>query len=279
MDHPENQICQHVILSNNAYNAILSQVKDKDPVETGGILLGHILEGGFWIVVESISPGWKAIHNEAYFEYDTEFVNYLANEIAIRYETPPQLLGLWHRHPGGFDIFSGTDMITNHRYAERNPQYGIISGIVNCDPGFRLQMYHVDIRNNVNRIEYSVDNEYEENLIPEDYLRLAFSKRSDGIIFPKKNNPQKPPIQQNNFLKTSTTKSDADNNAIADNNTSSITSTGQITEDNHESTKLIDFPLSFDNGDREIMSKRKRSNLSSILHRIFLLFRITNILL
>lgn len=38
--------CQLVVFSNKAYNAIIRESFAKDPVETGGILLGHILDNG-----------------------------------------------------------------------------------------------------------------------------------------------------------------------------------------------------------------------------------------
>ena len=40
-----------VVFSNKAYNAVIRESFDKDPVETGGILLGHTLDNGVWIVM------------------------------------------------------------------------------------------------------------------------------------------------------------------------------------------------------------------------------------
>ena len=45
-----NDKCVQVVFTNKAYNAIIRESFDKDPVETGGILLGHILDNGIWIV-------------------------------------------------------------------------------------------------------------------------------------------------------------------------------------------------------------------------------------
>lgn len=41
-----NANCQMVIFSDKAYNAIIRESFEKDPVETGGILLGHALDNG-----------------------------------------------------------------------------------------------------------------------------------------------------------------------------------------------------------------------------------------
>ena len=140
--------CQMVVFSNKAYNAIIRESFDKDPVETGGILLGHILDNGVWIVMEVLPPGIKCIFERAYFEYDDAFVNYLAQSVANQYKIPLELLGLWHRHPGSMDVFSSTDDGTNTTFALQNPS-GVISGLVNIDPQFRLTMYHMENPRNV----------------------------------------------------------------------------------------------------------------------------------
>ena len=170
--------CQMVVFSNKAYNAIIRESFDKDPVETGGILLGHILDNGVWIVMEVLPPGIKCIFERAYFEYDDAFVNYLAQSVANQYKIPLELLGLWHRHPGSMDVFSSTDDGTNTTFALQNPN-GVISGLVNIDPQFRLTMYHMENPRNVVR-QYSrpdyerVDVEVGDDIIPEEYFQLKY---------------------------------------------------------------------------------------------------------
>ena len=170
--------CQMVVFSNKAYNAIIRESFDKDPVETGGILLGHILDNGVWIVMEVLPPGIKCIFERAYFEYDDAFVNYLAQSVANQYKIPLELLGLWHRHPGSMDFFSSTDDGTNTTFASQNPS-GVISGLVNIDPRFRLTMYHMaNPRNEVcqyNRPYYErVDVEVGDDIIPDEYFQLKY---------------------------------------------------------------------------------------------------------
>lgn len=159
--------CNLIVFSNKAYNAIIDETFRKDPIETGGILLGHRLDCGAWLVMEVIPPGFSSIHQYAYFEPNADFVNYLMDSVSSKYNIPLELLGLWHRHPGSMDVFSGTDDATNLAYAKSHP-YGAISGLVNVDPNFRLTMRHVS-----NPLHYEiVDVEVGDDLIPEDYFKL-----------------------------------------------------------------------------------------------------------
>jgi len=134
-------LAPEVIVSERAHAAILAETHQQHPNETGGILLGHCL-GGIWHVIEAIDPGPAARFSPVTFEYDTPYVTHLARKVAACYQRPLQLIGLWHRHPGSFDRFSGDDDITNHRYAQQSPD-GAISCLVNLDPDFRITAYHV----------------------------------------------------------------------------------------------------------------------------------------
>lgn len=178
--------CQLVVFSNKAYNALIRESFDKDPVETGGILLGHVLDNGVWIVMEVLPPGIKSIFQYAYFEYDEAFVNYLAQSVANQYKRPLDLLGLWHRHPGSMDFFSSTDDGTNATFARQNPA-GVISGLVNIDPQFRLTMYHLDCPNHriVGRPDYEViDVEVGDDIIPEEYFELRYFNGCEADLHP-----------------------------------------------------------------------------------------------
>jgi len=144
-----------VAFTQRAYTAMLSEVLKKTPVETGGILLGY-RDASEWTVVESLDPGPHSIHQLSYFEYDQAYVTHQVNRVRNYYEPPLDLLGLWHRHPGSFDIFSGTDDGTNLSFARMSPE-GAISGLVNVDPCVRLTLYRVSPDPLVyTRIPYSV---------------------------------------------------------------------------------------------------------------------------
>ena len=186
MSHSHDN-CQLVVFSNKAWNAIVNETFRKDPVETGGILLGHILSNGYWIVMEVIPPGLRAIHQIAYFEYDTEFVNYMANSISRQYKTELSVLGLWHRHPGSMDVFSGTDDGTNATFAQMNP-YGAISGLVNIDPKLRFTLRHVSYP-----LHYQiVDVEVGDDLIPSQYFDLKYSFGDDLVPIVPTGNGESP---------------------------------------------------------------------------------------
>ena len=180
--------CQMIVFSNKAYNAIIRESFDKDPVETGGILLGHILDNGVWIVMEVLPPGIKCIFQRAYFEYDDSFVNYLAQSVANQYKIPLELLGLWHRHPGSMDVFSTTDDGTNTSFAIQNPN-GVISGLVNIDPRFRLTMYHMDSpieqpERNMRPKYERVDIEIGDDIIPDDFFLLKYYNGNESNLNP-----------------------------------------------------------------------------------------------
>lgn len=168
--------CQLVVFSNRAYNAIIQESFDKHPVETGGILLGHILDNGIWIVMEVLPPGINCIYEHAYFEYDATFVNSIKDTVAGQYKLPLSLLGLWHRHPGSMDVFSRTDDGTNMKFALTNEK-GAISGLVNIDPHFRLTMYHLEHPTGrcMGEPAYNAVNiEVGDDIIPKEYFELRY---------------------------------------------------------------------------------------------------------
>lgn len=168
--------CETVIISDKAYNAIIRESFARHPVETGGILLGYILDNGLWVVMEMIPPGINGVFRTAYFEYDRDFVNYLGTSVANQYREPLQVLGLWHRHPGSMDFFSQTDDGTNSDFASKNP-YGVISGLVNIDPSLRLTMYHLDHIEGPrpSNVAYTkVEVEVGDDLIPERFFALRY---------------------------------------------------------------------------------------------------------
>lgn len=140
-----NPKCQKILISNRAMTQIYNETQDKDHMnkETGGLLLGHYINGA-WCVIESSDPGYKGVFQRAYHESDEEYVNHVCDIISRTYKYPLNFLGMWHRHPGSMDSFSGTDDITNNKYAI-SAGNGCISLLVNKDPKFRITPYYVEI--------------------------------------------------------------------------------------------------------------------------------------
>ena len=159
-------------LSDQAYTSIVAETHAHIDTETGGIFLGRF-EAGAWYIIEVIDPGYQDILRQvAYFEYDKSYVTHLANVRARLYKNSLSLLGLWHRHPGGFDQFSATDDQTHRLYLRQNPQRGIISSLVNIDPRFRLTHYFIDSTVTHRKI---TDIHIGDQHIPEKFLALKFS--------------------------------------------------------------------------------------------------------
>lgn len=165
-----------IVFTERAFVSLLSETAEKIETETGGIFLGY-RDGEKWYVVESIDPGPKSTFQVAYFEYDQKYVNHLSQKIARLYKKPLELLGLWHRHPGSFDQFSGTDDGTNRKFAAQNPS-GAISALVNIDPEFRLTVFYVTTPLSYQRIGYSVG----DALIPEQYRGYCDSQRLQDYL-------------------------------------------------------------------------------------------------
>ena len=158
-----------VVFSERAFTSILVETQEKIRTETGGVFLGY-RKGDVWYVIESVDPGPNSIFQPAYFEYDQDYINHLINKVSRLYSPQLDLIGLWHRHPGSFDSFSGTDDGTNTKYAELNDQ-GAISALVNIDPQFRLTVYSVTLPLKYEKIKYVVGDSY----IPQEMLALRNS--------------------------------------------------------------------------------------------------------
>ena len=165
-----------LIFSERAFTSLLAETYEKIKTETGGIFLGFY-ENETYYVVEAIDPGPNSIFEVAYFEYDQYYVNHLINKIARLYRKNLSLLGLWHRHPGSFDIFSGTDDGTNRTYAKLS-SHGAISALVNIDPEFRLTVYHVSVPLSYKKIGYEIG----DDLFPEGVLDLLSCEEHINLI-------------------------------------------------------------------------------------------------
>jgi len=142
--HVPNPKCKNIYMSNRAFAQIYCETQDKAKKETGGLLLGHFWEND-WYIIESGDPGYNGIFHHAYHESDEKYVNHVCAILSRIYKHPLHFLGMWHRHPGQLDTFSGTDDCTNKKYA-KNAGNGCISLLVNKDPDFRLTAYYVDDR-------------------------------------------------------------------------------------------------------------------------------------
>lgn len=167
-----NPKCKKVVLSDRAYIQIFNESQSRIQTETGGLLLGHYDEG-VWYVVEASDPGINAKFYNAYHEGDDVYENHVCGVISRTYKHPLVFLGMWHRHPGSLDSFSGTDDRTNYKYAG-SAGNGCISAIINYDPDFRITFYYVEQAANHQVYYTKVDVEVGDNKIPnKEMLKIA----------------------------------------------------------------------------------------------------------
>lgn len=122
--------------------SIVAESCEQFRTETGGILLGHYIEGA-WFVIDVVDPGLTVTRRVTEFAYDEQYVNHLFRKIARLYKYPLKIIGIWHRHPGSMDTFSSVDD-NSHRHLIDFVGNGLISLLVNFDPKFRITGYYVD---------------------------------------------------------------------------------------------------------------------------------------
>lgn len=204
----------YIVFSNRAYNSILSETYDKIQTETGGILLGRIIDD-VWYVIEVIDPGPNSVFTFTYFEYDTPYVNHLAKAISKQYKNELAVLGLWHRHPGSMDTFSSTDDLTNKEFSKANSN-GVISGLINIDPNFRITMYHVSLPLKYTRLSFGIG----DALFPNELLKYKYSypaginygekRQINSEIFPKSRSFSRPNTIISKFFNSFFKKAEAD---------------------------------------------------------------------
>lgn len=75
-----------------------AEALSRDPLETGGILLGHY-KSGIWYIVEATDPGVETFHSEIHSVMDEKYHNHLYPVLSRIYREDLYLMGLWHRHP------------------------------------------------------------------------------------------------------------------------------------------------------------------------------------
>ena len=165
-----------VVFADKAYASICKAAKEASTIMTGGFFLGHVLDNGVWIVIETIDSGPKTIADDYNWKYDHEYVNIEATRIASLYSFPLSLLGLWIYHPNGLQYHSRQSDDTNFLFANMN-DYGAISGIATCDDGLHLRLLYLGRNRYPNSNEKDsgyTDVEFEigNDIIPEEYLKL-----------------------------------------------------------------------------------------------------------
>lgn len=183
---PDNNVCKHVIFSEKAFASIISQTLSYSQNETGGVLIGYIL-GGIWYVLDVIDAGIKTENTPIHFTWDQNYVNHVVETQKVLYKYMPTIVGFYHRHPGSLDYFSLEDMDTMSEHL-KNCRYGLLSGLVNIDPDFRITLYFA-FGNNLMSVNYDVGNEYfPEDLLAYADVKILLERYKDNSECPKKVN-------------------------------------------------------------------------------------------
>ena len=164
-----NPRCIHCYISDRAYASVITEVLSNGKNETGGVFLGYIINRACYIV-ESVDPGMQTVNQVAFFQWDTDYVNYQADRLGKIYNIPLTILGFWHRHPGSMDYFSATDEKTIGSNL-RQLRAGLLSMLVNIDPKLRMTFYYC-YGNEIMPIRYDVGNRY----FPVELLQYADAK-------------------------------------------------------------------------------------------------------
>lgn len=173
-----------IYFTTKAYVQLLTEVADYPHVETGGVLVGQRHQNTFY-VFETVDPGFKADRKIAEFSRHYEYTEHLAYKVANQYEGNTTVIGYYHRHPGSYDRFSGGDEISNLEFAQTFN--GVISGLVNIDPQFRLAFYYIaPSGKQSSAISYIVDDSAFRDIMtfksPQKVLSQIFNQENSHII-------------------------------------------------------------------------------------------------
>lgn len=130
-----------VYFTTRAFTQLVCEIEDHPNLETGGIFIGRRINNTFY-VFETIDPGLQVIREPGMFEIvSNEYSERLAYVISNLYEGDTSVIGFFHKHPPTLDRFSGGDRESNMACAQKCN--GAISGLVNVDGEFKLQIWYV----------------------------------------------------------------------------------------------------------------------------------------
>ncbi len=115
-----------VILNTAAVEAIRAESERRSPLESGGVLIGHLDTLGRTRITSATGPGPLAMHSYDRFRRDGDFTQ---AEVDLRHTTSQgrdDYIGEWHSHPGGegpsrMDLQSMSWVGTNAKYDRSQP--------------------------------------------------------------------------------------------------------------------------------------------------------------
>lgn len=98
----QNPLDAYVFISINAQQMLFKDISQRRHIEACGLLLGQIDEQGNW-QIEEVQPLRNIVNSPVYFEFDPQ------DMLAVELDHPGQIVGVYHSHPTGYSVASGTD--------------------------------------------------------------------------------------------------------------------------------------------------------------------------
>lgn len=120
---------ENVIFSRQALHMFQSEIETYGVVETGGVMLGYIVDKT--IYVEKVSNGGtKAIHDYLYFRADNDFIEMFIDMEIANSGGEYRYLGEWHTHPEIYPNPSELDLDSLEEIADSTRDFcvGLILG-------------------------------------------------------------------------------------------------------------------------------------------------------
>lgn len=130
---------RRVIISQIAFQKISNCIFETgNQYEVGGVLLGQ-RQLRTYFLTDATTPDNQRQKSNHSFELDGAQEMRKIDQLYGAYRNKPMVIGVWHSHVGGVEIFSQQDRISNKRFA--NVAGGIISAI--AIPASSAQLKHL----------------------------------------------------------------------------------------------------------------------------------------
>ena len=159
----------NIYISKDAIKFINNEVKKSRNIETGGILLGVILQTKDILITHASGPGPKAIKKRNEFRKDCDYADRMLNLLYRKYSV--DFLGEWHKHPNNCINYSLKDFESMVKISKINtrPCFFMIVGndYVNEESKY-ISIYSVVVKENlIQKHDFQIIDEPE---------KLAFEK-------------------------------------------------------------------------------------------------------
>jgi len=153
-----------IYISKDALRFINNEVQISQNIETGGILLGVVLQTEDILITHAIGPGPKAIKKHSEFKKDYDYSVKMLNLLYKKYSV--DFLGDWHKHPNNCIGYSAKDYASMVRISKINtrPCFFIIVGndFLSMENEY-INVFSVNTKNNsINKHSFYVVDEPEK---------------------------------------------------------------------------------------------------------------------